>query len=221
MKESNTYSVYMHISPSGKRYIGITKQPVKRRWGQGYRHNSYFTNAINKYGWDNFEHLVVASGLSKDAACRMEIDLITKYKSNQRAFGYNESSGGEHSGTGVGHIVSEETRQKMRDSHLGKISGMSGKHQTNESKEKNRQAHLGKHHSEETKKKLSLAHSGKSVSDSTREKLSKKLTGRKLSEEHKAKLSLAKKGKPSPRKGQTLSEETRNKISESLRRMWM
>ena len=29
----DNYTVYMHISPSGKKYIGITGQSVERRWG--------------------------------------------------------------------------------------------------------------------------------------------------------------------------------------------
>lgn len=218
MEKSNTYSVYMHISPSGKRYVGITKQVVKKRWKQGYKHNPYFTNAINKYGWDNFEHIVIASGLSKEDACNMEISLISKYKSDQHDFGYNESSGGENSGTGVKHIVSDETRRKMSEAHLGQTSGMKGKHHTEESKEKNRQAHLGKITSDETKQKLSMSNRGRTLSEEARHKVSEGLRGRKLSEEHKQKLSAAKKGKPSPRTGQTLSEETRRKISESLKR---
>ena len=40
------YSVYMHITPNNKRYIGITKQKPKQRWtsGYGYIQNKYFFN---------------------------------------------------------------------------------------------------------------------------------------------------------------------------------
>lgn len=31
MNNLNTYTVYMHISPSNKRYIGITKNSVQNR----------------------------------------------------------------------------------------------------------------------------------------------------------------------------------------------
>ena len=37
----DNYTVYMHVSPSGKRYIGITGQSIERRWGSG--------NFITKY----------------------------------------------------------------------------------------------------------------------------------------------------------------------------
>ncbi len=34
------YNVYSHTSPSGKKYIGITKQKPEHRWsnGDGYKH---------------------------------------------------------------------------------------------------------------------------------------------------------------------------------------
>ena len=46
------FCVYMHISPNNKRYIGLTSRKPEHRWnnGKGYKGNSYFTNAINKYG---------------------------------------------------------------------------------------------------------------------------------------------------------------------------
>ena len=51
------------------------------------------------------------------------------------------------------------------------------------------------------------------VTKETCEKLSKALTGKHTSEETRKKQSNAKKGKPSGRKGKTLSEETKLKIS--------
>ena len=33
-KEQCQYVIYMHTSPSGKRYIGITKQALSLRWGK-------------------------------------------------------------------------------------------------------------------------------------------------------------------------------------------
>lgn len=89
-----SYTVYKHISPSNKVYIGITKGAVEKRWncGFGYRHNQYFFNAIRKYGWDNIEHKIVASGLSLENASQMEKDLISFYK--QQGISYNIAEGG-------------------------------------------------------------------------------------------------------------------------------
>lgn len=88
----------MHISPSNKYYIGITSmKPVKKRFanGKGYSRNIYFTRAINKYGWNNFQHIIYKENLSEKEAKELEISLIAKYKSNKREFGYNITSGGD------------------------------------------------------------------------------------------------------------------------------
>lgn len=111
---SESYSVYKHTSPSGKIYIGITKQQPKRRWqnGLGYCGNIRFFNAIKKYGWDNIKHEVVWSNLSKEKACELEKLMIEKYKSDHRNHGYNVSPGG--------YVQSEESLQKQRETAIKK-----------------------------------------------------------------------------------------------------
>lgn len=91
------YTVYMHVSPNEKRYIGVTSTSAKERWmnGAGYSTNVDFQTDIKKYGWDSFEHLIIADGLSCRAAAKMEQDLIAKYHSNSPQFGYNKTKGGE------------------------------------------------------------------------------------------------------------------------------
>ena len=90
--------VYKHINKiNGKIYIGITREKKpENRWknGLGYKHSSHLWSAIQKYGWNNFDHEVIASGLTEQEACCMEIDLIKKYKSNNNQFGYNIAEGG-------------------------------------------------------------------------------------------------------------------------------
>lgn len=95
--KQNEYSVYIHTNKiNGKKYIGITKQKPERRWqnGHGYE-NTYFGNAIKKYGWDNFTHEVILSQLPKDIACNIECALIAQFKTTNRVYGYNISEGGE------------------------------------------------------------------------------------------------------------------------------
>lgn len=93
----NNYYVYMHINKiNGKRYIGITKNKPEKRWQNGYGYKrQIFYNAIKKYGWNNFEHIVLFEKISKDEACKKEIELISKYNSNDKRYGYNISYGGE------------------------------------------------------------------------------------------------------------------------------
>ena len=82
------WCVYMHTNKiNNKKYIGITCNDASRRWGlqgQGYRRQKHFWNAIQKYGWDNFEHEIIENNLTEDQAKIMEVELIKQYNSNNR-----------------------------------------------------------------------------------------------------------------------------------------
>lgn len=90
---------------------------------------------------------------------------------------------------------SEETRRKLRESHLGKVPANKGKPMTEEQKKRMSETHKGKHLSEETKRKLSIINKGKFVSEETRKKISLINKGKTFSDEYRRKLSEAHKGK--------------------------
>ena len=101
----------MHVFPNGKRYIGITKQKPEHRWGpggNGYKGQTHVWRAIQKYGWDNIEHVVVYTGMTKEEACQAEKDLIRECRSSDPRHGYNDTHGGDH------YEVPEHVRKKMR-----------------------------------------------------------------------------------------------------------
>ena len=88
----NKYIIYAHKNKINKKmYIGQTCQSPAKRWGMhGQRYkNQVFYNAILKYGWDNFEHIILEKGLSKDEANKREQYYIQKYKTTDKQFGYN------------------------------------------------------------------------------------------------------------------------------------
>lgn len=91
------YCVYMHTSPCGKKYIGQTCIKPESRWanGKGYSGSPYFYNAIQKYGWENFKHEILKENLSKEEANELEIYYICEYNTQNKAYGYNISSGGK------------------------------------------------------------------------------------------------------------------------------
>lgn len=94
---TDNYKIYIHKNKiNGKVYIGQTKQSLKHRWnnGNGYSSCPYFWNAIQKYGWDNFEHLLLIDKLTKEQADRLEKEYIQEYKSYDIEYGYNISLGG-------------------------------------------------------------------------------------------------------------------------------
>ena len=110
------YIVYMHVNKvNGKKYVGITKNATKRwRNGNGYCRNKHFFDAIKKYGWDGFAHLVMRIKMTLQEALKEEERLIALYRTQDKERGYNLSSGGEHPTQG------EETRLLMSKNRMGK-----------------------------------------------------------------------------------------------------
>ena len=93
--EPLNYCVYAHVNKqNGKMYIGITNN-TKKRWecnGKNYKNCVHFWSAINKYGWDNFNHIILIDNVSFSIACEMEIYLIKKFNTINE--GYNIMAGG-------------------------------------------------------------------------------------------------------------------------------
>jgi group I intron endonuclease len=147
-----TFTVYKHTSPSGKVYIGITMQAPAKRWGRegvGYKHSPHFLAAIQKYGWDNIHHEIIAEGLNQAEAEQLEIELIAKYKAADKAHGYNIDLGGS-----MGPKHSETTRAKIGAANHGRIWSP-------ESKQKLREYKLAHPTSSETAKKIGDANRGR------------------------------------------------------------
>lgn len=95
--DNRTFSVYMHTLPDGRVYVGMTSQKPEVRWleGEGYKGNSAFYEAIQEEGWENIEHEIVETGLSKAEAAELEKELIIQFDSTDLAFGFNVREGGE------------------------------------------------------------------------------------------------------------------------------
>lgn len=94
MNEIKQYCVYVHTFPKGEKYVGITSRQPELRWmhGRGYW-GQWVYSAVEKYGWDNIAHDVVAVGLNEADARRMEHLLIDKYHSWCPGYGYNDVGG--------------------------------------------------------------------------------------------------------------------------------
>ena len=145
MSMETNYKVYVHIAPNGKRYYGITKRKVKARWlnGKGYSNNDYFYKAINKYGWDNFKHIIIARGLTEEEAKWLEVELIREWDTTNREYGYNITKGGDSN-----PMDNEESRKKRSES-------LKGHEVTEETKQKISETNKGKKRTEESKQKIS------------------------------------------------------------------
>lgn len=115
--DNKEYKVYVHTNLlNGKQYVGQTKLPVEIRWGkngQKYKGSIYFYNAIQKYGWHNFSHEIIADNLTLDEANTLEKLLIEKLQTRNPNFGYNISYGGDNK------TITDITKQKWRDCGRG------------------------------------------------------------------------------------------------------
>lgn len=112
-----TYCIYMHKNKiNGKVYIGQTCQKLDQRFrnGEGYKKCTYFYKAIQKYGWNNFEHIVLENGLTLNQANKREQYYIKLYNSNNKSNGYNSTSGG------MNFKMSEEQKIKLSKIKKGK-----------------------------------------------------------------------------------------------------
>lgn len=148
-----SYCIYTHTNmTNGKIYVGLTSMIPEERWrnGKRYKEGTHFRNAIDKYGWDNFEHKIIKENLTKDEASYWEQYYISFYNSMDRQYGYNMSSGGEHGG----HPQTAEARRKISEN--GFHQGMKNKT-----------------HSDSTKKKMSESRTGKKLSDESKDKIRK------------------------------------------------
>ena len=141
-----SWTVYRHITPDGKIYVGCTGKKTEKRWnkGLGYNKNTPFGKAIEYFGWDNIKHEILDTDLDEfEAKCLEEyyIFSLRTFVGFSDCNGYNCTLGG--------------------DGAIGRPAWNKDKHMTEEFKSKisasliGNQRGKGKHHSEEHKRKIS------------------------------------------------------------------
>lgn len=135
--EDRRWCVYIHTNKiNNKVYVGQTCLNPERRWrkdGSGYKDCTYFWRAIQKYGWENFEHIIFAENLTQEEANKMEISLIALYDTTNILYGYNLTYGGNVT------VYTDAARKKISENHadvFGENNPFYGKHHSEETKEK-------------------------------------------------------------------------------------
>ncbi len=129
---------------NGMIYIGKSIEIRRRIYSHKHSVNarkclSYLDRAIRKYGWENFEVLLVEKVDDVSLLLEKEAGWIRYYNSTNPKIGYNLC---EYSNDFTGHHHSEETKLKLSKLNTGKMMG-----------EKNFM--FGKTHSTETRQKIS------------------------------------------------------------------
>jgi group I intron endonuclease len=125
MEIKETGIIYKYTSKTtGKSYIGQTVKTLKERKREGYY--GHFKRALDKYSWDDFESEILGE-YPFDKLDEMENHFMDKYDTFPN--GYNSKKGGQnvgalgykytpeqlekHSKSHMGHVVKEETREKI------------------------------------------------------------------------------------------------------------
>lgn len=200
-KTSGIYKITCTVTE--KFYIGSAMNLASRRHRHfhGLRNNVHHSitlqRAWNKYGPDAFTFEVLELVLPPFLLEREQHWLDT-LKPFDPAIGYNIDS---VAGSRIGHTVSPETREKLRQANLGK------KH-SEETIRKLAEANKGRTHTDEAKEKVRLANLGQKRSKEACESMKQAQLGKKHSPETIEKMRIA-------RTGHTRSFEARDKISAS------
>lgn len=244
------HKVYIGITSQQNPYVRWGKS------GGGYRNHYPIWYAIQKYGWNNILHEIIFDDLTEDDAKKKEVELIKFYNSTDYKYGYNISPGGDSvseltrlklSKIHKGHSTSKETRQKIG---IANSKALKGRKLSEEVKQKQRESHLNKKYTpmseqgkynisiskrdkkltDEHKRKISDGNKGKIISEQQRLAASQRMTGTHLSEDTKKKLSniLKVSGKERSAKrmetmkkrypdGYKMSDTAKQKLSESLK----
>jgi len=197
---ADSYTVYCLTNTiNGKRYIGQTKSRLSQRLAlhvSRSRHGARYaiSHAIAKYGIGAFVHEVLEEGIPEDIVDERERYFIALFRTMDRLFGYNLTSGGSQY-----KRLSEATREKLRNAQRSKwkdskyresqqaamrlkvltaehrkkigIAGRGRKHSA-ESIEKVRQAHIGSKRNPETCRRIGAAKRGVIHSPETKAKIS-------------------------------------------------
>ena len=243
-----------------KVYIGQSVNLSHRKHSHfsGWEHNRHLKNAYNLYGADNFVFEYLKTFTQEEYAkdpnllTYWEAFYISQYDARDPEKGYNLREAGPKgraseetkqlmSESLKGHVVSDETRQKLSAARKGQPSPMKGKHHSEATLQKLSELkkgntfRRGQRHSAEAIQKMSKAHKGATawnkglvgvvqVSEETRQKHSE--TAKRLglkppgrsgphSPESIQKMRDAKKGC----KGRIKTEEEKRKISEAMKRV--
>jgi hypothetical protein len=196
--------VYKHLYKDSDTifYIGIGKN--KQRAYSVKRRTAMWDYTVAKYG---LRVEIIHDNISWEDACKIEIELISKYgrKDLKKGNLVNLTDGGEGR---LGTKATDETKLKMSISHKGLNTWSKGRKMSEEQKDKN--------------KNFGFSNKGKIKSNEHKQKISKSLKGRtpnflgkNHTDETKLKMSITRLGENNHRFGTIHTDETKQKMSKS------
>jgi group I intron endonuclease len=143
---------------NGKKYTGKAYH-IYRRWNahrnelNGNRSRcEVLQRAWNKYGEENFRFTILII-CERSMLNDLEKFFIKNLHSHVSEGGYNIAWGGQSSFEGRHHT--EESKQKLREAHIGTTMSEEAKQKDRESNMGEKNGFFGKHHTDEAKEKMS------------------------------------------------------------------
>ena len=188
----STWGIYIITNKAnGKQYVGMTKN-IKRRWSEHMAVDGSapaLHSAIQKYGIESFVFSHICEAFDFESACDIERMLIKQHNTKSPC-GYNLTDGGDGV---VGRPMTDKDKEIRRKASLAFVQSLSVEERSIKFGTK------GRKFSAEQIEKIRLSNKGKNL-------------GKKPSEETRAKMSAAHKA----RIRKPLSQETKEKIRQSL-----
>jgi len=196
-----------------KFYVGSTNNKKvrfrqHRKLLRGNRHHcKHLQAAWNKYGEDKFDFRVIEEVSTGISLQEVEDKYLQEHVG--KPYCYNSGYASQapwrnapaHVTPNFGKAVSEEQKQAISTT----LKAFYAENYYNHPR-------VGKLHSEETKAKISASKKGQNAGESHYR------YGQVLSPEVRAKISATQAGRPSPRKGQKMSEQGRNNVKAAVKR---
>lgn len=218
-----SWTIYCHMhTESQRRYIGLTKRTMERRWAQHVCQAKsskggrwHFPNAIRKYGPEAFEHFVLEVCKTLEEANAAEKRWIAHFDTRNPLSGFNLAEGGQHTPHPIRKNPWDDPvyRAKQLARSLDYLhnsatySKMKATVNTPEFKAKQSATSREIHSRPEVKAKLSAAAKGHVKTAETRAKMSANMTGHVTSQETRAKIGAKSAGRKH-------SAESKAKMSE-------
>lgn len=146
--ENHYNCIYMYINKvNGKRYVGQAVDFNKRHKRHVREHKQVIDRAIDKYGEENFEIIILKENLTEEEMNYWEdyyIESLGLYAKDGK--GYNIAKGGIGGNTYVGKTEEEmiEIRKKLSESHKEKQLSEETKQKISDTQKEKNNPSLGK-----------------------------------------------------------------------------
>lgn len=192
---------YIRNTLNNKLYIGSSKNISNRikhhSWqlNSNRHHNKHLQKSWNKYGEDNFEFGIIEIVDNIEELFDAEQAWMDYFESYNDKKGYNISAYAE---CPCGYPVSDETREKLRQWHLGRKISEETRRKYSEIRRGEDNHFYGKHHTKEAREKIRQWHLGRKMSPELAKKVASNLPHNKWSQEYIELFRSQKQGEKSP-----------------------